>query len=140
MAFIELEDYSITINEEELDVISGKSTVIREKAEKSAISQIKEILSRTIDVEYEFSKTGESRNQALLTYTIYFTLYILYGRIAKDRVPDDRYDQYKLAKEFFYSVRDDLITTTLKRKTNDCGEDESPAVRTGGNQKNEHHY
>jgi hypothetical protein len=140
MAFIELTDYQPIINNEELAVISNNnSNFERETAEKMAMSKIKEMLSRQIDIDYEYAQSGANRNLSLLEYTIYFTLYILYSRIAKAQVPEDRYEQYKEAKEWLKAIQEDKITSTLKRKLSD-DQEESPAVRFGSNPRSNHFW
>ncbi|MDX2304621.1 MAG: hypothetical protein NW226_17565 [Microscillaceae bacterium] len=140
MAFIELSDYQAIINDEELGVISNDNASFeREKAEKMAMSKIREMLSRQIDIDHEFAKAGDNRNYTLIEYTIYFIIYILYTRIAKKNVPEDRTNQYYEAKEFFESIRDDKITSTLKRKGFE-GAESSPAIRFGSNKQRKHGY
>jgi hypothetical protein len=129
--FIEETDYATYINIEELAVITGGNPNIRRQAEKQAISKIKHLLSRQYDVEEIFSQTGTNRDATIVEYTIYFTLYILFGRIAKEKVPDDRYMQYKEAKDFFELLASDKINSNLPRKQDVLGAEEYPAIRFG---------
>jgi len=129
--FIHEADYITYINTEELAVITGGDPNIRRQAEKQAISKIKHLLSRQYDVEDIFSQTGSNRDATIVEYTIYFTLYILFGRIAKEKVPDDRYLQYKEAKDFFGLLSSDKINSSLPRKRDVFGSEEQPAIRFG---------
>ena len=138
--FINLEDYEAIINQEELEVITAGSSIIRQKAEKMAIDKVRKFLNRQYNVDMIFSKIGADRDATILEYTLYFTLYILYSRIAKDKVPDDRYAQYKEALHFFESLKKDEISTDLPRKVNEKGETEEDAVRFGSNAKLHHYY
>ncbi|GAB4126236.1 MAG: hypothetical protein Fur0027_07170 [Raineya sp.] len=129
--FIQDTDYHTYINAEELAVITGGDLNIRRQAETQAISKIKHLLSRQYDVEEIFSQTGTNRDATIVEYTIYFALYILFGRIAKEKVPDDRYLQYKEAKDFFELLASDKINSNLPRKQDALGTEESPAIRFG---------
>lgn len=129
--FIQDEDYNTYINAEELEVITSGDLNIRRQAEKQAINKIKHLLSRQYDTDFIFSQTGTNRDATIVEYTIYFTLYILFGRIAKEKVPDDRYMQYKEAKDFFELLASDKINSHLPRKENVLGVEESPAIRFG---------
>jgi IS30 family transposase len=135
MFFLEDADYEDIINNEELATITNGDVNIRRKAEKKAISKISHLLSRQFDTEAIFSETGQNRDVTIVEYTIYFTLYILFTRIAKEKVPDDRYEQYKEAREFFEMLATDKINSNLARKTTVLGNEESPAIRFGSELK-----
>lgn len=133
--FIQKSDYFTYISEEELDVISGND-LNRQKAEKSAITKISHVLSRQFDTETIFNKEGDDRDTTILEYTIYYALYILFGKIAKSKVPDDRYAQYMEAKDFFQAASKDEINTNLPRKQTILGDKEgSPSIRFGSDSK-----
>ena len=138
--FIELEDYSPIISTEELTVISGNDAIIRKKAEKMAIQKVSKYLARQYDVKTIFEQIGSARDSTILEYTMYFTLYILYSRIAKGKVPDDRYAQYTEAKEFLHALQRDEIDAQLPRLTNDKLEPENDRVRFGSSKKLNHYY
>lgn len=133
--FLTDQDYKAFISDEELAVITGADLNIRRQAETQAISKIKHLLSRQYDVEDIFSQAGTNRDATIVEYTIYFTLYILYTRIAKEKVPDDRYMQYKEAKDFFELLANDKINSNLPRKQDVLGNEDSPAIRFGSEKK-----
>jgi hypothetical protein len=130
--FIQDSDYLPFINTEELSVLTAGDINLRRQAERQAIVKISHLLSRQYDTDYIFSQVGTNRDATIVEYTIYFTLYILYGRIAKEKVPDDRYAQYKEAKDFFELLASDKINSHLPRKQDVFGSEEQPAIRFGG--------
>lgn len=105
------DDYEQFISDEELDVITKQSSAIRKKAEKSAIRKVKLLLSRQYDTDTIFAQVGNNRHDTIVEWTIYLTLYILYQRSSKDKVPDDRYEQYKEAMEGLKKIAKDKINT-----------------------------
>ena len=138
--FIQKEDYTPIISDEELAVITGNDAIIRKKAEKMAIQKISKYLARQYDVKTIFEQIGSARDSTILEYTMYFTLYILYSRIAKGKVPDDRYAQYTEAKEFLHALQKDEIDAQLPRLVNNQLEPQNDRVRFGANRKINHYY
>ena len=136
--FLQDTDYLSIINEEELLVICGADPNIRRIAETQAISKIKHRLSKQFDCDAIFDSTRIDRDITVVEYTIYFTLYILYSRIAKEKVPDDRYMQYNEAKEFFNLIAENKINSNLPRLKNVLDVEESPAIRFGSNTRITH--
>ena len=133
--FIQDSDYSDIINNEELAVITANNPNNRKSAETKAISKISHVLSRQYDTNAIFSAQGADRDATIIEYVIYYTLYILFGRIAKDKVPADRYEQYAEAREFFRMCAEDDINTNLPRKQTILGQEESPAIRFGSEER-----
>ena len=144
--FIVAKDYSQFIGYSELRTISAPDPMnpdevgethesIRRQTEKTVISTISEKLSRQYDTDEIFNKTGDDRNPTIIQYVIYQVLYILFGRISKTKVPDDRYEQYRESIKFFENAANDKEATTLPRKINNKGKEESPAITFGGDKK-----
>lgn len=115
--FITDEDYNSIIDSQELIVITDNSLSTRQLAESQAISKIKHLLSGKFDTDAIFDAVGDDRDITVVEYTIYYTLYILFTKIAKVKVPADRYAQYREASDFFKAVGSDLIQSNLPRKT-----------------------
>ncbi|HAI77083.1 MAG TPA: hypothetical protein DCM08_12635 [Microscillaceae bacterium] len=135
--FLTLEDYHAIIDSQELSHLAP-TDAIRLKAEKMAIQKIKKQISRQYDAEAVFSAIGDERDDTIVEYTIYYVLYILYNRIAKVKVPDDRFEQYTEARAFFENIRKDEIDADLPRKTPPEQQD-SPIIRFGSNPKRKSH-
>ncbi|WP_420581952.1 hypothetical protein [Reichenbachiella sp.] len=148
LKFIHTADYADIINTEELDVISNSNADTIASAEKKAISKVKKYLLRKYDTDTLFTAiddtdvgtTNDTRDITLVEYCIYFTLYILYTRIAKRNVPEDRYEQYKEARDFFKDVQQDMITPGWPLLLNADGETESPGVRMWSGHSDDYYY
>lgn len=148
LKFIHAADYADIINAEELNVISGGVPANITSAERKAISKVKKYLLRKYDVDTLFAEiddtdvgtVNDTRDITLVEYCIYFTLYILYTSIAKRNVPEDRYEQYKEAKDFFNDVKLDMITPGWPLLLNDEGDAESPGIRMWSGFSDEYYY
>ena len=97
--FLQDSDYESIINEEELLTICGGEPNKRRTAETWAINKIRHRLSKQFDCDAIFDAVGVDRDLTIVEYTVYFTIYILCSRIAKDRVSDERYAQYNEARD-----------------------------------------
>lgn len=115
MAFLTITDYEAIIETSELNVLTGNSDVTRLKAETMAINKVKHLIGTKYDIDVIFDEDGE-RDETVIEYVIYYALYILFTKIAKVKVPADRYAQYREASDFFKSVANDTIQTNLPRK------------------------
>lgn len=108
--FLTKDDYKGIITSDELEVITtdneGELTneQVRKKTENLAISKITKLIGERHDTNVIFSSTEQDRDDTIIEYTIYYTLYILHGSIAKKNVPEDRYEQYREARDFFKEV------------------------------------
>lgn len=116
MAFILPTDYDTVINSDELNVLTEGNNVTLLQAESMAINKIKHQLSSKFDTDAIFNAQGDARDLTIVEYTIYYTLYMLYTKIAKVKVPSDRYVQYKEAKDFFKAASEGTIQTNLPSK------------------------
>lgn len=148
LKFIHTADYDGIIDSEELDVITGENPSQLADAEKKAISKVKKYLLRKYDVETLFMAVDDSvlgteddvRDETLVEYCIYFALYILFTKISKRNVPEDRYEQYKEARDFFKDVQQDMITPGWPLLLDDDGETKSPGVRMWSGFDDKYYY
>lgn len=146
--FIHTADYEPIIDTEELEVITGGDVAVRQQAENKAVEKARKFLLRQYDVDDLFTAIDEAdvgtasdtRDLTLVEYSIYFTLYILYTRIAKRNVPEDRYEQYKEARQFFMDVQRDLVTPGWDQRLNEEGETDSPGLRMQSGKPLSHYY
>lgn len=136
--FLQDTDYESIISEEELGVICGGDINKRRKAETSAITKIRHRLSKQFDCDAIFDATGADRDETIIEYVIYYAIYILYSRIAKEKVPADRYMQYDEAREFFNLIADNKINSNLPRLKDVLGTEETPAIRFGSDKRLNH--
>lgn len=130
--FLTIADYAAFITTQELEAISGLSSATRLQAEIQAQAKITQYLLRQYDTVAIFSATGEDRHILIIEYMVYFTLFILFGRISKQQMSEARSAQYMEAREFFEAVKNDEITTDFPRLPLTTTETEqSPAIRSG---------
>lgn len=88
-----------------------------------------------------YFKAEDPRDPTIVEYSIYFTLYILFGSIAKRNVPEDRFEQYNEAKAFFNDIKNDKITPGLPILLDESsGKTKSPGVRISSNRPLSHYY
>lgn len=104
MAFIDKSDYADVINANVLDDITQVSDAKIDTCEKRAIEYMSGYLNTRYDCTQIFNKTGDDRNQAILGYAKDITLYYLHRLINPRKVPANRYDAYKEAKEWLEGV------------------------------------
>jgi len=148
LKFLHASDYEGIITTEELDVLTGEDPTKLANAERKAISKVKKFLLRKYKVDQLFAPVsdsvagtdGDSRDETLVEYTIYFALYILFGRIAKRKVPDDRYEQYREAREFFKDIQQDMTTPDWPLKLDENGETLSPGIRMNSDEITTYDY
>jgi hypothetical protein len=149
IGFVFDSDYEDIISSEELEVVTDSDNEKLRQAERKATEKIKKYLLRKYDVDTLFTAINEedagtendTRDITLVEYTIYFTLYMLFTRIAKRNVPEDRYEQYKEARDFFKDVQMDMITPGWPLKMNETtGEVSSPGVRMNSGAPLSHYY
>jgi hypothetical protein len=149
IGFVFDSDYEDIISSEELEVVTDSDNEKLRQAERKATEKIKKYLLRKYDVDTLFTAINEedagtendTRDITLVEYTIYFTLYMLFTRIAKRNVPEDRYEQYKEARDFFKDVQMDMITPGWPLKMNETtGEVSSPGIRMNSGTPLSHYY
>ena len=120
MAYIELDDYSVSVSFEELDTIleaasdryTASKDEVRAKCEKRAESKIRNFLSAKYNLDIEFSKTGDDRNASLLGVYVDLSLCSIYKAVSPDDIPEMRQRTCEMAIQMLEDWRDgnqDLI-------------------------------
>lgn len=103
MAYVALEDYAISVSNEELtDILdqtangySITATEVREACESKAEAKINNFLASKFDLAVEYAKTGTDRNMALVGVYIDLTLCAVYRSISPDDIPEMRDESCK---------------------------------------------
>lgn len=108
--FLKAEDFEALLTAGEFETLTGGNEATWRTAEAMAVSKIKHMIGARYDTDAMFTAQAAERDPTLVEYTAYFTLYILYTRIAKQKVPDDRYEQYREARDFFNALARGEIT------------------------------
>lgn len=149
-AFIFDSDYEDIITANELDTITEGDPALLRAAERKAIAKVQKYLLRKYDINQLFvaipeadagDLVNDTRDITLVEYTIYFALFILFTKGAKRNVPEDRFQQYEEAREFFKDVKDDLITPGWPLLVNETtGKPTSPGVRMSSGDPISHYY
>lgn len=148
LRFIHTADYMDIIQPDELDIITDADLVVLHNAEAKAINKVKKYIQHKFDVEQIFvpvedtdvGTEDDTRDITLVEYCIYFTLYILYTRIAKRNVPEDRYEQYKEARDFFKDVQANAISPGWPLIEDEDGEATNPGIRMWSGFSDEYYY
>lgn len=104
MDFIEKEDYADVINESLLDDITEVDDEKLDACEARAIRFMKGYLASRYDADAIFAKSGSERNEEILGYAKDITLYYLHRLVNWRRVPAQRAEAYKEAKEWLEGV------------------------------------
>jgi hypothetical protein len=146
--FIHDIDYRTVINDEELNFITGGDADTLKTAERMAIGKVKKFVSARYDVDQMFvpvldtdaGTDNDIRDETLVEYCIYFVLYNLFTRIAKRQVPEDRFEQYKEARDFFRDVQQDLISPDWPKKEGNLGTENNLGLRMWSGFPDSHYY
>ena len=109
MAFIDKTDYADVINQNILDDITEVDDTKIDTAEGRAIAFMKSYLNNRYDAENIFNKTGSNRDDVILGFAKDITLYYLHRIINPRKVPSNRAEAYKEAKEWLMGVSDCTI-------------------------------
>ncbi|WP_299460588.1 hypothetical protein [uncultured Microscilla sp.] len=136
--FLTEDDYKGFISHHELTVITTdeegrlSNEAVRKKAENSAISKIIHQIGGRYDTQAIFSTTGNERDDTIIEYTIYYTAKTLYSKSAKKIVPDDIYENYEEAKDFFNDIGKGVVNAIgLPLLPQDSSESLSEHIRFG---------
>lgn len=109
--FLELEDYLIQIEQDDLDVLSASENgptpeAIIEETEKNVILEISSYISGRYDVDQIFAATGDQRNALIKRHVINLALYELHGRINPRNIPEFRIQRRDDSIGWLKSVQD----------------------------------
>ena len=138
--FLTKDDYKGIISSHELEVITTDeeniltNEAVRKKAENFAISKISKLIGSKYDTQAIYSTIGEHRDNTIIEYTIYYTLNMLYGKQAKKNVPEDIYDSYNEAKDFFTGIFEGEMTAIGLPLLPDDSEDSEDSHRFGNSE------
>lgn len=132
MAYITDADYGILITEKDLILIQQSDADNRERAELTAMDQIKSYLSTRYDTEAIFAAEGDDRNKLLLMYFIDIVLFHLHSHLPGRMGIEQRRERYKDALKWLQDVANGSISPDLPTYEDDS---ESYPIRYGSNTK-----
>jgi hypothetical protein len=132
--FLTPEDVTTLIKDDMLGHIINSDEDILFKAEKIAVSQMRDSLRSRFDVDAIFSAEADERHHLVLMYTIDIMLYHVHSRINPRRIPALRIERYKEAKEWLKQILNGDLTPELPPILNEDGDEElgKNKVRHGG--------
>ncbi len=90
-----------------------------DKAEKSAIGSINDMLSGYYNINAELAKSGDNRHSNLLKWMINLALYFVYSRIPDDEIPERVIKDYDDTMKTLEKIATGKTPTTLQAVTVD---------------------
>lgn len=114
--YINKPDLLTSIIEQELEEIARDDYNLVYNAIAIAVDEARAYLFDEFDVEDIFSKTGQDRNQMLVSCCIDIAIYVLVSRCQAGMDLSDRKDRYDRAKAWLKMVQKTEIYADLKRK------------------------
>lgn len=130
------EDY-ITVSEDALRILQQSKPGNREKAEKTAVEEMKGYLRGRYDVEKVFGATGYERNDLLIMYACDIVLYNLASGLPSKMGWELKEKRYLRAIEWLEDVQKGKIMPGLPTYTGEDGQkDINNPIRCGYGEKN----
>jgi phage gp36-like protein len=136
MAYLTPTDYTLQIQDVNLQQIINSNVAIRENAELLAEAEARSYLIQKYNFDAEVLKVGTARDPQLLAYIIDIALYHLHSRIAPRNVPELRLTRYENAVAWLKMCAYGDVTPKLAPITPAQGN----RIRYGGNTKNTNQY
>jgi phage gp36-like protein len=136
MAYLTPTDYTLQIQDVNLQQIINSNVAIRENAELLAEAEARSYLIQKYNFDAEVLKVGTARDPQLLAYIIDIALYHLHSRIAPRNVPELRLTRYENAVAWLKMCAYGDVTPKLEVITPAQGN----RTRYGGNTKNTNQY
>lgn len=109
--FIQKADYAHLVKDPILDRLTQQTDAHLDSCELEAIEFVKSFLTNRYIVFDGagggiFEQTGTDRNPIILKYTLDVAVFYLYGRLAPNKVPTHRQDNYDTAVEWLTDVQE----------------------------------
>lgn len=104
MIFLTIDDFKHLVRDPVLAAIIDDDHGLLAKAELSMLEQVQSYLRHRYDVANIFNRSGNDRNQWLLTVCVDIMLYHLHSRTNPRQIPDLRIERYESALEWLKSV------------------------------------
>lgn len=121
--FITKDDYDVSIKDYVLDRVTNFDDDLLNKAENSAIKEVKSYLNARYDTEAIFSATGEDRDDKVVQVVIDIALYELHKRINPRKIPIHRKDSYDIALNWLEEVNAGRVNPPDSPKPEDKSKD-----------------
>lgn len=109
-------DYEILVHPADLAIIQRSTPELRQKAEATAIEQMKDYLRGRYDVEAIFSAPPENRNLSLVMHLVDMVIYHLLASTPGEFVTETRETRYKLALQWLKDINAGKLNPDLPYK------------------------
>jgi hypothetical protein len=136
MPYLNATDYTMQIQDVNLQQIISANVAIRESADLLAQAEARSYLIQKYDFDAEMLKTGTQRDPQLLAYIIDISLFHLHSRIAPRNIPELRQTRYENAIAFLKMCSFGEVTPKLTPISPAQGN----RIRYGGNAKKINQY
>lgn len=136
MPYIETSDYIMHIQDVNMQEIINNNETIRTKANLLAMAEAQSYLIQKYDINAEFAKTGDDRDQQMLSTIVDIALFHIHKRIAPRNIPQLRQNAYDAAIEWLKMCAYGDITPALAKIVPTQG----MRIRYGGHEKNNNTY
>ena len=135
MAYVTTNDYTLLIQDVNLQQIISSNVAIREQAELMAAGEARSYLIQKYKFDEELSKTTTARDPQLLNYIIDMVIYHLHSRISPRNIPELRTTRYENAIDWLKMCAKGDCTPKLEIQTTG-----GRAIRWGSQSKNQNNF
>ncbi|MBV6442744.1 MAG: hypothetical protein EPGJADBJ_04468 [Saprospiraceae bacterium] len=136
MAFLTKDDLNLSVLTEELDEITRADDALVTQAALAAVSEMRQWLYDTFDVDTVFAQTGTSRHPLLVQYGADLAIYYIVARGQAGQDFEDRKSRYDRAIAWLKSAAKTELYADLPRRT----ETSQTHITYGSNQKRSNYY
>ena len=113
MRYLEEEDLTAVIQEDQLNDLIENIPGVKDKAESFALARAESYLSGRWDMVAEFSFTGSARNLDLVQNIVDLTIYYIHKRISPRAIPSIRIESYTDVLEWLKMVNAGKLNLNL---------------------------
>lgn len=135
MAYVTTDDYTLLIQDVNLQQIISSNVAIREQAELVAIGEARSYLIQKYKFDEELLKTSTARDPQLLNYIIDLAVYHLHSRISPRNIPELRITRYENAIDWLKMCAKGDCTPKLE-----INDTEGRIIRWGSQTKNQNNF
>ena len=132
--FLKDTDYSMLIRSEIKTLIANDQAKLLQ-AEKTAIAQVKNNLSKLYDLDFIFSQQDQERDDYIIMVIIDIALYHLYTSASQVRVPEFRSQRYEDAIKWLNNAGRGLLNADIPIK-----KDSKSSIRIHSRKPTNHKY
>jgi phage gp36-like protein len=129
--FLTTEDYKVVCGEDALIVINQADINNLQRAERHAVGEISSYLLNRYDMATAYTKTGDDRNEFLISLTCDVALYHLIAAMPKRMGYDIRKERYDRVIEWLNLAQKGNVSIELPLKTDSSGNETGTGIKSG---------